>query len=138
MSAQLKILVVDDDRQMVKTISDILQHKGYDTRKAYSGEEAIDKAKTDGPDCVLMDLKMTGINGVETLKMIKMISPDTRVVLMSAYATEEQTNEAKLHGAVTILSKPVDFQQLLAFLALLRDEESVMMADGKQLDSGEI
>lgn len=136
MSAALKVLVVDDDRQMVKTVSDILRLKGYETVKAYSGEEAIDKVKNDGPDCVLMDLKMAGMNGVETLKMIKGISPVTRVALISAYVTDEQAKEAKLHGATMVLTKPVDFTQLLAFLALL--SESVLLTDGKQHDSGEI
>lgn len=137
MSRTLKVLVVDDDRQMVKTICDILQLMGYDPRNAYSGEEAIDKVKNDSPDFVLMDLKMPGINGVEALKIIKGISPGTQVVLMTAYATDEQAKEAKLHGA-TVLIKPVDFQQILAFLALLKNEMSILMTNGKQLDSGEV
>lgn len=129
MSEKLKVLVADDDRRMVKTISDILRVKGYEVDTAYSGEEAIEKVKDGSPDCVLMDIKMPGIDGVETLKMIKDVSPGTPVVLMSAYATDEQTEEAKLNGAATVLTKPIDFQQILSFLSLLRKEESILVVD---------
>jgi len=138
MSEKVQVLVVDDDRRMVRTINDILQLKGYETLTAYSGEEAIDKVKDDNPDFVLMDIKMPGIDGVKALEMIKGVSPGTQVVLMSAYVTNEQAEEAKLHGAAMVLTKPIDFQQILSFLALLRKEKSALMADGKQFDSGEI
>jgi two-component system, NtrC family, response regulator HydG len=128
-SDKLKVLVVDDDRQMVKTICDILQVKGYEAVPAHSGEEAIDKVRNDAPDCVLMDIKMPGIDGVEVLKMIKDISPDTPVVLMSAYATDEQVEEAKLYGAATVLTKPLDFQKILSFFSLLKKESNVLIVD---------
>ena len=124
-----RVLIVDDDRRMVKTISDILKVKGYEAAEAYTGEEAIEKVKSDNPDCVLMDIKMPGISGVEALKMIKGISPDLPVVLMSAYTTEELTEEAKQQGAYTVLNKPLDVQAVLSFLSLLRKEESVLIVD---------
>lgn len=116
------VLVVDDDRRMVKTICDILRVKGFKAEPAHSGEEAVAKVKAMDFDCVLMDLKMPGIDGIKALKIINSWSPDLPVVLMSAYATEEQVNEAKCNGAYGILAKPVDIQQMLSFLALLRDE----------------
>jgi two-component system, NtrC family, response regulator HydG len=124
-----KILVVDDDRRMVKTICDILRVKGYEVEPAYSGEEAVQKVQEEVFDCVLMDIKMPGIDGVKALKMIKGVSPGTPVVLMSANASFEQAEEAKLNGAATVLTKPIDFQQILSFLALLRKEESVLIVD---------
>lgn len=129
MEEKTKVLVVDDDRRMVKTICDILNVKGYEAIAAYTGEEAVEKVKSDKPDCVLMDIKMPGINGVEALKMIKGISPDLPVVLVSAYATEEVEAEAKEQGAHAVLSKPVDIQMVLSFLSLLRKEESVLVVD---------
>lgn len=129
MKETVTILVVDDDRRMVKTICDILMIKGFRTESAYSGEEAVEKVKKASPDCVLMDLKMPGINGVEALNMIKALAPDIPVVLMSAYATEEQIQEARCSGAYNILSKPVDLQQLLLFLSILRREESILIVD---------
>ncbi len=129
MRERVKILVVDDDRRMVKTICDILRVKGYGVERAYSGEEAVEKVKDDSLDCVLMDIRMSGIDGVVALKRIKSLSPDTPVVLMSAYATDEQAVEAKRNGAATVLTKPIDFQQVLSFLSLLKKEESVLIVD---------
>jgi two-component system, NtrC family, response regulator HydG len=125
----MKILIVDDDKRMVKTLFDILKVKGLEPIGAYSGEEALHFVESEKPDCVLMDIKMPGINGVETLKKIKELSPDLPVVLMSAYATEEQIEEAKQQGAYTVLNKPIDIQIVLSFLALLRKEESILIVD---------
>jgi DNA-binding NtrC family response regulator len=132
MSGKPKILVADDDRRMVRTICDILRVKGYDTCPAHSGEEAVQWIKGEEFDCVLMDLKMSGIDGVTALKMIKDAAPATPVVLMSAYATDEQRSEAKQHGAASILTKPIDFQQVLSYLSLLRKESSVLIVDDDQ------
>jgi two-component system response regulator HydG len=114
---------------MVKTLCDILKVKGMEPIAAYSGEEALHFAESEKPDCVLMDIKMPGINGVETLKKLKELSPDLPVVLMSAYATEDQIEEAKQQGAYTVLNKPIDIQIVLSFLALLRKEESILIVD---------
>jgi two-component system response regulator HydG len=124
-----KILVVDDDRRMAKTICDILAVKGYDVIEVNSGEEAVEKVKSDVPDCVLMDIRMSGMDGIETLKILKKIAPDLPVILMSAYATDDQTCEAKQLGAYTVLEKPFDIQALLSFLAVFRKERSILIVD---------
>lgn len=129
MNEKLKILVVDDDRRMVKTICDILNVKGYAAMPTYSGEEALGQVREAPPDCVLMDIKMPGIDGVATLKIIKELMPELPVVLMSAYAAEEQVAEAKRHGASTVLGKPIDFKQILSFLSLLQKDESILVVD---------
>jgi DNA-binding NtrC family response regulator len=129
MKEKLKVLVVDDDRRMVRTICDILKVKGHESIEAYSGEEAVIKAQDEAPDCVLMDIKMPGISGVEALQLISAASPDLPVVLMSAYATSEQEAEAKRQGAYTVLTKPINIQILLTFLSLLRKEESILVVD---------
>ena len=125
----MKILVVDDDRRIVKTTCDILKIKGYEPIAAYSGEEAVEKVRSDPPDCVLMDIKMTGINGVEALKQMQEIVPALPVVLVSAYATNDLMEEAKNAGAYAILSKPLNFPIILSFLSLLRQEESILIVD---------
>jgi len=124
MEKKIKVLVVDDDRRMVRTICDILHYKGYETERAYCGEEAVEKAKEDGLDCVLMDLKMPGLDGVETLKIIKEIKRDMPVMLMSAYATVEQADEAKREGAHALLGKPIDIQAALLFISDLKEKLS--------------
>lgn len=129
MMEKLKILVVDDDHRMIKTISDILKVKGYEATGAYSGEEAVAKVKEQEPDCVLMDIKMSGIDGVEALQLIKTISPDLPVVLMSGFASQEQIKTAAENGAYTVLTKPINIQILLTFLSLLKKEESILVVD---------
>jgi two-component system, NtrC family, response regulator HydG len=132
---KIRMLVVDDDRRMVKTICDILNINGYEAEQAYSGEEAVLKVKSDEPGCVLMDLKMPGINGIETLKILAELAPHLPVVLMSAYATEEQVENAKREGAYTVLAKPLDLQLILSFLSLLNKEESILIVDDDPLFS---
>ena len=121
---------------MVKTLCDILKVKGYDTAEAYTGREAVESVKSYGPDCVLMDISMPEVNGLEALKMIKEVSPDIPVILMSAYTTEEQVTEAKREGADALLTKPIDIQNLLSFFALLRTEESILIVDDDPEFSG--
>jgi len=69
------------------------------------------------------------IDGIETLKMLKEMSPDLPVILMSAYATEEQMHEARQLGAYGVLDKPIDIQGLLSFLSVLRKEKSILIVD---------
>jgi two-component system response regulator HydG len=125
----LKILVVDDDRRIVKTTCDILRIKGYQPIAAFTGEGGVEKVRSDPPDCVLMDIKMPGISGVEALKRMKEIAPSLPVVLVSAYATADLVEEAKNAGAYAVLSKPINLQMVLSFLALLRKEENVLIVD---------
>ncbi len=125
----MKILVVDDDQRMARTTCDILRIKGYDAVAVHSGEEGVRKVQTDPPDCVIMDIKMPGISGVEALKQMKAIRPKLPVVLVSAYASEQVVTEAKQHDAYAVVSKPVNLQNLLSFLSLLSKEESILVVD---------
>jgi DNA-binding NtrC family response regulator len=119
MKKSIKVLIVDDDKRMAKTIYDILTLKGYESIVVNSGEEAVEKVKQIAPDCLIMDVKMSGMNGIETLKIINKMEPGFPVILMSAYVTEEQKAEAELEGAYTVLSKPFDIQLILTFLSKL-------------------
>ncbi|MDD5057348.1 MAG: response regulator [Sideroxydans sp.] len=125
----MRILVVDDDRRIVKTTCDILKIKGYEAVAAYSGEEGVAKVKADVPDCVLMDIKMPGISGVEALKQMRRIAPALPIILVSAYAADDLMEAAKRAGAYAILSKPLNFPLILSFLSLLRKEESILVVD---------
>lgn len=117
MNKCLRVLLVDDDRQMVKTLADIMRVKGYETTTAFSGEEAVEKARSCGPDCVLMDIKMPGISGIEAFKRIRSFAPALPIALMSAYVTEGQIAEARKEGVDLVLSKPVDILAMLSFLS---------------------
>lgn len=123
MGENVKVLVVDDNRAMVKTICDILKVKGYESIIAYSGEEALEKVQSDNPGCVLMDLKMPGIDGVKALELIREVDPVLPVLLFSAFATKEQVEEAERRGAAAVLPKPLDMQLFICFLSHLEKGE---------------
>ncbi|WP_020677879.1 response regulator [Geopsychrobacter electrodiphilus] len=125
----MKILVVDDDLRIVKTTCDILKIKGHEATAAYSGEEGVEQVGRERPDCVLMDIKMPGINGVAAMKRMQEIAPGLPIILVSAYATDDLLAEAKRAGAYAVLSKPLNFPMILSFLSLLRKEESILVVD---------
>jgi DNA-binding NtrC family response regulator len=129
MKTNARLLVVDDDLRMVKTTCDILGVKGYEPIPVFSGEDALKLAGSETFGCVLMDIKMAGLNGIDTLKRMKKRAPELPVILMSAYATPEQREEAKRWGAYTVLGKPIDMEVFLSFLSILMKEKSVLVVD---------
>lgn len=125
-----RALVVDDDKAMVKTLTDILQLSGWQVRPAYSGEMAVQAATREAFDVVLMDVKMPGLDGVDAFKAMKEARPDIRVILMTAYAAPDRVSEAERSGVVRVLSKPVNVAELFQLLAdRLDDDTSVLIID---------
>ncbi|MGH7583654.1 MAG: response regulator [Gemmatimonadales bacterium] len=111
-----RILVVDDDHDMVRTLSDILTMKGWTVTGAHSGEEAVDLACSDGFSAILMDIRMPGMDGVAAFKAIKQCTAGMRVVLMTAHTAPESLAEARREGAHAVLTKPLDLSRLIALL----------------------
>ena len=128
-SGGLRILIVDDDRMMARTLRDIFRVKGYQAEVAHSGSEALERVEQEPVDCVLSDIKMPGVNGVELYRAIKARRPDLPVVLMTAYSTDELVEEGVEEGIVAILTKPLDINLLLGFFCSLRRERSVAIVD---------
>jgi DNA-binding NtrC family response regulator len=89
MNAETHILIVDDDRRMARTLVDILKIKGYCAEEAHSVNEALKKARNRTFDCILTDIKMPGMNGVELFRAIKSSQPQIPVVMMTAYFIAE-------------------------------------------------
>ena len=113
-----RILVVDDDRQMVRTLCDILRLRGWEVDGVHSGEEALSRVREKPYRLALMDVRMAGMNGVEAMKAIRGARPDLRVILMTAYTASELLAEAEREGAVRVLAKPVALPTLLEMLEL--------------------
>jgi len=111
-----RILVVDDDRAMVRTLSDILRLRGWEPDAAFSGEEAVAAEERGDYQMVLMDIKMPGIDGVTAFRRIKANNPAARVVLMTAHTEPEVVEAAVAEGALRVLSKPVDLAALLTLI----------------------
>jgi len=125
----LNILVVDDDRRMANTLSDILKVKGYNTEVAYSGRGAIKKVESCSFDFILTDVKMPDIDGVRFYKTIKVRKPDIPVVLMTAYSTDRLVKEGLDAGVVATLTKPLDINLILSFLSMLKKESTIVIVD---------
>jgi len=126
---QLRVLVVDDNQMMVKTLRDILKIKGYQSEAAFSGPEALEKIEQGNFDCVLSDIKMPDVSGVDLYRAIKAKQPHLPVVLMTAYATDSLIKEGLEEGVVAVLTKPLDINLLLEFLASLTQGRSVVIVD---------
>jgi DNA-binding NtrC family response regulator len=125
----LNVLIVDDDRRMANTLSDILNVKGYSTEVAYSGRGAITKVESGSFDFILTDVKMPDIDGVKFYKTIKVRKPDIPVVLMTAYSTDSLVKEGLDAGVIATLTKPLDINAILSFLSMLKKENTVVIVD---------
>ncbi len=122
MSEELNILIVDDDQRMANTLKDILSVKGYETEVALSGSEVLEKVAEDGFDCVLTDIKMPEMNGVELYKAIKKTQPNIPVVFMTAYSADKLVKEGLQEGAVTTLTKPFQIDELIEILRKIHQQ----------------
>jgi two-component system response regulator HydG len=129
MKQKASILLVDDDKDMTETLSDILTDIGYHVETANNGYEAIEKIKTHPFDTVLLDIKMPGINGVETFKEIKKIRPGAVVMLMTAQSVEELVAEALEEGAYGIMYKPIDTKKLVEFIETAKRGALILFVD---------
>jgi len=122
-SGKTRILIVDDNIGLDKTMSFVLQRKGYDVTCAANGMEALEKSRNTQFDMIFMDIQMPVMNGVETLKRIREIQPNAAVVMMTAYAVEDLVKEALEAGAYAILYKPVDVDELIEMIENARIEK---------------
>lgn len=108
-----RILIVDDEPGIRESITMILDYEGYDTESAANGEEGLHFVKQGKFDAVLLDINMPGIDGFETLKLLKEIDKNLNVVIISAYGNIENAIKATKHGAFDFLEKPIDREKLL-------------------------
>jgi len=129
MDDKVSILVVDDDAGMCETLSDIMEDKGFRVFVAFGGYAAIEKVKEMNFDVILMDIRMPGMNGVETFKQIKSIQPNTAVVMMTAYAVEHLITEALHEGAYSVLYKPFDMDRMIGLIDSVKEGGLVLVVD---------
>ena len=129
MRAKLKILIVDDDRNMAHTLADILDISGYEPTAVFSPGEAIRVFKENQVDCVLTDVRMPGMSGVDLFEAIHQIKPDVPVLLMTAYASDDQIQQGMAQGVMGLLTKPLEIAQLLSFLGMLANDHCIAIVD---------
>ncbi|MEE8358058.1 MAG: response regulator [Candidatus Hydrothermarchaeales archaeon] len=111
------ILIVDDDLGTRETLTDILTVKGYNVTTAESGIEALAKLKRELFKVILMDNKMIGIDGIETIREIKkIVYPEVAIIMMTAYVDEALVAEALREGAYAVVYKPLDMEKTIKLI----------------------
>ncbi len=133
MNPKLRILIVDDDKRMTRTLADILSISGHEPVEATSGLDALEKARTQTFDCVLTDVRMPDMDGMELHRQLSQVQPGLPVVLMTAYAAEASIRQGLDEGVVGVLDKPLDINKLLAFFASLSKNRTIVIVDDDPL-----
>jgi len=107
-----KVLLVDDERDFVQTLSERLIMRDMGSAVAYDGESALSMIKDEEPEVMILDLRMPGIDGIEVLRQVKTTNPDIEVIVLTGHGTEKDKDLCMELGAFAFLQKPVDIQVL--------------------------
>jgi len=120
------ILIIDDERAIRKTLSEILSFEGYKVDEASDGEEGLKKFKEKTFDLVLCDIKMPKLDGIEFLQRAGEINPDIPIVMISGHGNIETAVEAVKKGAYDFISKPPDLNRLLITIRNAMDKSTLV------------
>ncbi|SDT86923.1 sigma-54-dependent transcriptional regulator [Desulfobacula phenolica] len=107
------VLIVDDETAIIESLEGILSDDGFEVIHAFNGYEALKKIETESPDIVLLDIWMPGMDGIETLKEIKKITPNLPVVMITGHGTIESAVDATKSGAYDFLEKPLSIDKVM-------------------------
>jgi len=118
------VLLVDDEVPFVETMTKRLNKRELMVLPAYSGREALEKLEKNGVDVVILDVKMPGMDGIETLREIKKIHPLVEVIMLTGHATVETAVEGMRLGAFDYLMKPCEIEELLEKVAEAKEKKS--------------
>ena len=108
-----KILLVDDEEEFVEALGTRLEARGFSVGVANTGDAALEEAEAQTFDAIVLDLAMPGMDGIETLKRLRELNPDSQVILLTGWATVQKATEAMRHGALDLLEKPVEIEVLV-------------------------
>lgn len=131
------VLVVDDEEEFRDLTVKILMKRGLNARGAESGQKALEIIKSSPIDVVLLDVKMPGMDGIETLRQIRVLKPLVEVVLLTGHASVESGIEGMKLGAFDYLMKPIELEPLLEKLGFAYEkkrlhQEKIELAEMKK------
>ena len=134
---KMKMLLVDDEERYLKTTRRLMEKKGYSVSVATSGQEALETLKKQNIHVVILDVKMPGMDGNETLKAIKQLYPLVEVVMLTGHATVDSAIDGLKSGATDYLMKPADIDDIIekaeeAYEKRQRLEEKIRVAQTKK------
>jgi len=116
-----RILIVDDEKDVLKVNEILLKRNGYTVVTAKNGEEGIIKYSQNSPDLVLLDIGMPGMGGIKSLQELMGVDSNVKVVIMSGYSEKKSIEEARKMGAKAFLQKPYHFTELLKTIRSVLD-----------------
>lgn len=120
------ILIIDDEKAIRKTLSEILSYEGYKIEEASDGEEGLRRFRDRTFDVVLCDIKMPKIDGIEFLDKVRELNPDVPVIMISGHGTIETAVEAVKKGAYDYIAKPPDLNRLLITIRNAMDKTNLV------------
>jgi DNA-binding response OmpR family regulator len=129
MKKPISVLIVDDDRDLAESLADVLDARGYAVELAHSGEDAVARFREHDFDLTFTDVKLPGMNGVESFFEFRKIKPDAKVVMMTGFSVEQLLKQAIENGALGVLHKPFAVTELLAMLERVKPQGIVLVAD---------
>lgn len=134
---EIKLMLVDDEERFLQTTRKLIEKRGVDVMTATSGGEALEKLRTESVHVVILDVKMPGMDGIETLREIKRQFPLVEVIMLTGHGTVESAVEGLKTGATDYLTKPADVQELIekaeeAFAKRQRLEEKIRVAQTRK------
>jgi len=133
-----KILLVDDEKEFVHTLSERLKTRDLESSIAYDGEQALDMLKEDVPDVMVLDLMMPGIDGIEVLRRIKRDHPEVEVIILTGHGSDREESLANELGAFAYLNKPVNVDRLAQVMraAYKKAHQSKISSSDEDADTG--
>ncbi len=131
MAKNVNLLIVDDDISLLETIGDVFQDRGYNVAMVEDGHRAIRLVSSRYFDVILIDLRMPGINGLETYKKIKEITPTTAVIMMTGDSKEELVKKAIEEGAYTVIYKPFNVKRVIKVVEEAVKKPVILIVDDR-------
>ena len=119
------VLIVDDEKNILLTLSQSLEVLQLETDTATNGEEALAKLKEKDFGLILLDIRMPGMDGMEVLRQVREIRPDIRIIMITAYGTIELAVEAMKLGAVDFIQKPISPEEIRELVSRVMDREKL-------------
>ena len=113
---KFKVLLVDDEEDFVKSLSERLEMRDLGPKVALNGKQALESLDEDATGVVVLDLKMPGMDGMEVLRRVRKAYPNVQVIILTGHGTDKDEEEAKKLGAFAYLQKPVDMDRLVDVL----------------------
>lgn len=127
-----KILVIDDEAAIRRTLNEILTFEGFDIDEAANGAEGLKKIKEHDYDCILCDIKMPHMDGIELLEATKLVKPDIPFIVISGHGNLETAVDAVKKGAFDYISKPPDLNRMLITIRNAT-EKTILVTETKKL-----